>query len=188
MVKEIPLKAGLVVIIDDDDFEYLSQFKWYAHHSHRSWYAERKIHNNGITTNIQMHRLILKLPPKYPLVDHINHNGLDNRKENLRTCDNFQNMRHSRITCARKYHKTSKYKGVSYYNETRRKKKWCARIYVDGKDINLGYYINEIEAALVYDKAAKKYYGEFAVTNFKDLTIDNLCATLEKLQSSRLKI
>jgi hypothetical protein len=106
-----------------------------------------------------MHRLIIKAPDGL-VVDHINYNGLDNRKANLRLATLKQNSRHVIRTMNPG---SSKYKGVSWYT---RDKVWAVKIMVDGKTIRIGYFRNEIEAAKAYDKAAKKYHGEFAALNF----------------------
>ncbi|KPL25465.1 MAG: hypothetical protein AMJ75_01080 [Phycisphaerae bacterium SM1_79] len=107
-----------------------------------------------------MHRQILKVPD-HMFVDHINHNGLDNRKANLRPATRTQNNRNRRKVHKANFH--SKYKGLTWY---KREKRWAVRIMADGNSKFIGYFQNEIEAAKAYDTAAKKYHGEFAVLNF----------------------
>jgi hypothetical protein len=109
-----------------------------------------------------MHREILR-PPGHLVVDHINHNGLDNRKANLRHATRAQNN-FNRLIIIRE-DSSSKYKGVSW---RKRKKKWRARICINGERKHIGYFKDEIHAAKAYDKAAKKYHGEFASLNFPD--------------------
>lgn len=150
MVKEIPVTKGDIAIVDDDDYEYLAQFKWYLHDA---GYAVANIKG----TKKYMHRLILSAK-KGDVVDHVNHNPLDNRKENIRICTQRENMRNSR-----NYGGRSKYRGVTEYK--RSKYKWAAKIVVEEGTINIGYYHTEIEAAYAYDLAAKEYYGEFALLN-----------------------
>jgi len=102
----------------------------------------------------------MKAPANF-VVDHINFNGLDNRKANLRIVTHRQNVCHRR-----KLDKTtrSRYKGA-YWDE--KMKRWRARIQINGKSIYLGVYKDEVEAAQAYDEGAKKYHGEFAVVNFE---------------------
>lgn len=101
--------------------------------------------------------------------DHINHNGLDNRKANLRPATNAQNIWHRRKFIRRtpgglKNPFRSKYKGVDWAKDMKRRR---ARITVNGKRMYLGSFDNEIDAAKAYDQAAKKYHGDFAGLNFK---------------------
>jgi len=95
------------------------------------------------------------------MIDHINGNGLDDRRANMRTCTNQQNMRNLR----KRRSGSSIYKGV-YYDKRRRT--WYARICHNGKNIHLGTFATEIEAARAYDRAARRLFGEFARLNFPD--------------------
>jgi hypothetical protein len=97
--------------------------------------------------------------PDHLVVDHIDHNGLNNRKKNLRNCTFAENCRNTRLSSGT----TSKYKGVHWH---KRQKKWAAAIRCNNKTHHLGYFTDEAEAAKVYDKAAKKYHGVFASLNF----------------------
>ncbi len=106
-----------------------------------------------------MHRAILNAP-KGLLVDHIDGNGLNNRKSNLRLCTFAQNAHNSRP----RRNSSSRYKGVCWHKV---KKKWTVSIYKGGKRTYLGYYDDEIEAALAYDRKATELFGEFAYLNFK---------------------
>ena len=108
---------------------------------------------------ILMHREIVKVP-KWLLVDHINHNGLDNRRANLRPASIKENS-YNRRKIRRKT--DSRYKGVC---RTYDKKRWRAHIWVENKVKHLGKFENEIVAAKSYDLAARKYHGEFAALNF----------------------
>ncbi len=103
-----------------------------------------------------MHNLIINTPDGME-ADHINGNTLDNRRSNLRICTRGQNQRNRRGNL----NGTSKYKGVSFKNEN---KKWVAQIGFK-KNMFIGYYKTEIEAALAYNEAAKKYHGKFARLN-----------------------
>lgn len=153
-MKEIPLTQGKVVLVDDDDYEKLNQFNWFAHWSGWGWRALRNKWVNGKGETIFMHREILNAP-KGTQVDHINGNSLDNRKENLRFCTNQQNSFNRQ---AQKNNKLG-IKGVSWKKSH---KKFMARIKVGEKVIHLGHFDSAIKAALVYQEAEKKYFGEFA--------------------------
>jgi len=171
--KQIPLSRGLVAIVDDEDYLYLSRAKWCASkNSHsKGYFAMRKCKCplDGKVHYIQMHRQILR-PDRSQCVDHANHNTLDNRKENIRICTHSQNQMNRMVTSGK-----SKYKGV-YWNKDR--KKWIAAITVKvssrRKRITLGAFQTEIEAAKTYDKAAIKYFGDFAYINIKPVNTDTL--------------
>ena len=107
-----------------------------------------------------MHRIIMN-PPPHLYIDHINHNTLDNRKTNLRFATPAQNTRNARYP---KKNTSSKYRGVWFNKQT---KKWRSQISINRKRKQIGYFKNEIDAAKAYDQAAKKYYQDFAVLNFK---------------------
>ena len=106
-----------------------------------------------------MHRWIMNAPDNL-VVDHINYNGLDNRKANLRLATRRQNSLHVIRTMNPG---SSKYKGVSWHTH---KKRWGAKITTHGKTYHLGYFKNEVEAAKTYDLSARKYHGAFAALNF----------------------
>jgi len=154
-MKQISLTQGKYALVDDKDFGYLNQWKWFASFDGCNWYACRK---GGV---IKMHRVILGLQKgDKQKVDHINHNGLDNCRCNLRICTQAQNCQN------RKPYKnsSSKYKGVSWYSIT---KKWRARIKLKRKEIHLGYFDSETLAAKTYDEKAKILFGDFAKLNFE---------------------
>lgn len=150
---EIPLSQGKVALIDDEDFELVSQYKW----CYSIGYAITNVCINGRHTTMRMHRLITGAP-KGMDVDHKNHDKLDNRKTNLRVCtrsENMQNLKfHSNVS--------SKYKGVCW---DKRSDKWCAKIVINYHTINLGRFNSEEEAARAYNLAAAKYFGDFAYLN-----------------------
>lgn len=91
-MKEIKLTQGKVVLVDDEDYEYLNQFKWYALKNHRTYYAQRVIQNNYIKRTLKMHRVIMDTPCGLE-VDHIDGDGLNNQKCNLRNCTFAENRK-----------------------------------------------------------------------------------------------
>lgn len=153
-MKTILLSQGKVALVDDEDFERLSKFKWYTFRDINRFYAARNIKNdNGNQRRLSMHRDILNLKDSSIDIDHKNHDGLDNRRQNLRICTRRQNAQNRRklAGCA------SNFKGVSLNSG-----KWRARIKYNKKRIHLGYFISEQEAANAYLNAAQEYFGEFA--------------------------
>ena len=158
MSREIKLTQGQVAIIDDEDYEWLSQWKWYARKSRNIWYAVRQEWENGRQKQIHMHREILK-PPIGMETDHRDRNGLNNQRNNLRIATRIQNTRNRKAN----QNGTSTFKGV-FWNPAH--DKWQAQIRVKRQRIHLGYFPCEMDAARTYDKAAKEYFGEFACINF----------------------
>ena len=157
--RRIPLTQGKFAIVDPEDYGRLAKFKWHVCKSGHTFYARRKVApKKNRKTIICMHREIIKAPAGF-VVDHINHNGLDNRKANLRPATWAQNIRHSKKT-RNKFR--SNYKGLFHRGDGM----WRVLITVDGRRIYLGCFKDEIDAAKAYDTAAKKYFGEFANLNF----------------------
>jgi hypothetical protein len=155
---KIKLTQGKYAIVDDKNYNYLNQFKWcYKKNSYNNGYAFRVKVKNNQRLYIAMHRLIMNCPNSKQ-IDHINRDGLDNREVNLRVCTANENNKNARI---RKDNKSG-YKGVSWYPN---RNKWRCVIAVNKKQIYLGYFIEPKEAAKAYNKAAIKYFGEFANLN-----------------------
>lgn len=159
-MKEVLLSQGKIALVDDDDYERVSQFKW----SFIGGYAKRAfVREEGVRRLYPLHRFIMGIPPESSfMVDHINFDRLDNRKENLRVCTKGQNN-YNHGPKDRLGKATSKYKGVSYKKDT--VNKWRARIGINGNEIVLGYFPTEVEAAVAYNEAAVKYFGDFAWLN-----------------------
>jgi hypothetical protein len=155
--RKIKLTQGKYAIVDPEDYEKLIGYPWYAAKSPRTFYARR--YENGKT--IKMHRQIMNPPPGL-FVDHENHNGLDNRKANLKIATPTENARNRRPKSGKS---GSIYKGV---RRNKKLNKWRAVICYNGKYIHLGYFDDEKQAAKAYDEAAKELFGRFAFLNFPD--------------------
>jgi hypothetical protein len=154
-MKELALSSGAgVTIVDDDDFEYLSQWRW---HLNASGYATRCGHpKRGVYEKLYIHRIVIGAQ-QGQVVDHINGNKLDNRKGNLRLCNWSQNgFNKGKQSNGR----TSQYKGVFKTGN-----RWGAKIQANGRLYNLGGYATEVEAAGAYNEAARELHGEFAHLN-----------------------
>lgn len=158
-MREIKLTQGKVALVDDCDFEELNKFKWHAYQCGKNFYAGRGIWVDGKTYSIKMHRQILGLTTSKIHCDHINGNGLDNRRCNLRKCTHAENQRNVGIN---RLNKTG-FKGVSWHS---RDKRFEAKIRIEGVKKHIGYFVSVSDAARAYDEAAKKYHGEFAKLNF----------------------
>jgi hypothetical protein len=151
-MKEIKFKNGKCALVDDEDYEYLSQFKWRCgkYSTRVNWILEGLV--KGKPANIRMHREIMGCTDPKLDVDHINHNTLDNRKSNLRVCTRSQNGANRRVM---------KNKACEYLGVRKRGEKWTAYV----KHIYLGQFETKELAALAYNEAATRIHGEFANLN-----------------------
>ena len=151
-MKEISLSQGKVTLVDDDMYEELNQYKWFATKSYNTYYAERMSpYVNGKRTKIKMHHEIIGKPPEDLVTDHRNGDGLFNLRSNLYHVTNRQNCQNMKNV-----KKTSKFPGV-HWNAPR--KKWRTKIQINGKEKHLGRFTSELEAFAVY-KAAVESIGE----------------------------
>ena len=158
MTKKIELTKGKFTLIDDTDYEYLNQWRWYAWKNGNAFYAARMEGKRPFRKMILMHREIMKTPNRM-VVDHVDMDGLNNTRTNLRNCTSSQNMRNTKVHS----NNSSGYKGV-YWDKL--VGKWHAQISIDYKTIYIGIYDTIEDAARARDEAAKQYHGEFAVLNF----------------------
>jgi hypothetical protein len=157
MTGGLKLTNGMVCLVDDDWYEVLRSVNWYAAVRKTSTYAYRNTRYHGVMTCELLHRLIMRPDPGLG-VDHINGNGLDNRRENLRICSQALNARNLRISPRG----TSRYKGVYWSTQYG---KWEAKITLNYKCKYLGRYEAESDAAAAYNRAAVDAFGEFAQLN-----------------------
>ncbi len=134
-MKEIPLKnSDKTFLVDDEDFEKFSQFEW-------------KLASSGYPyIMMTAHKFLLGNQEKGKVIDHLNRDKLDNRKENLRICTQLENVQNR----SKKTGCTSKYRGVSW---DKKKNKWALQAFYNGKMLYYGYFDSEEEAAKAYDMA-----------------------------------
>lgn len=157
-MKQIPLTQGKFALVDDEDYDFLMQWKWNAKKGCDTFYAVRHSPTqDGVRSTIWMHRALTSTSTERKFVDHKDGNGLNNQRYNLRSCTHAENVRNSR----RCKSNTSGYKGVTLHKDGR----WAARVMFQYKRRFLGYFQNKEDAALAYDEAAKNLHGEFAKTN-----------------------
>lgn len=176
-----------LVLVDDEDYEELSKYTWYLSKGKHTLYVLRDIHigmfdGKSKKYSIAIHRHIMKLQKGDKiLVDHIDGDGLNNQRSNLRLCtvtENNRNQIHSAGTFS------SVYKGV-YWDKS--KNTWAAEIRINKKKTYLGRFKNEKDAAIAYDLAAIKHFGEFACLNFDDSyeNIEKLKAHIDSIRKLR---
>lgn len=151
----INLTQGKTTFVDDEDLEILNRHRWCVVRIHNNFYAQAHIGGK----RCYMHRLLMGLPDGLE-VDHINGDGLDNRRCNLRLATHQQNLANQRTQVRNK----AGFRGVS--QNKRSQKPWRARIKCHGKEVHLGHFDSAEDAARAYDRAAIDTFGDFARTNF----------------------
>lgn len=158
-MREVPLSRGRVALVDDADYDsVIAVGKWYANPSRKTFYARKNFATApGKWTSVRMHTFLTG----WPLVDHVNGNGLDNQRANLRPASSRQNSQNRGL----RSDNTSGYKGVSWKKKDRL---WVATISVNGKPKHIGCFSSAIDGAIAYDAAAVHYFGAFARLNFPE--------------------
>jgi hypothetical protein len=159
-MKKVKLPDGKVVLVDDEDFEWITHWKWHSRVSGKHVCAVRVVYVDGRKAGkytVLMHRVIMGAPENMA-VDHINGDPLDNRKSNLRVCTAYENSLNRRVGV----NNTSGYKGVHLHTKLKR---WTARIGANGKRLHLGLFDTPEEAAKAYNLAAVQHHGKFAKLN-----------------------
>lgn len=142
-------KTGEIVLCDDADFALLSRYQWSAHRQKHTIYARTSQNRSSL----YIHRLLLGAEAEGRFVDHINGNGLDNRRENLRVVNNRQNQMN------RKPVRRDGLKGIAF---NKKAKRWQAAIRINDRNVHLGLFDDKYSAARAYASAAHKHFGEFA--------------------------
>ncbi|MBN2137484.1 MAG: HNH endonuclease [Sedimentisphaerales bacterium] len=162
--RRIRISSPKYTIVDPEDYEALACYEWLGYKSGQQFYAARqervRVNGRRKVSIIPLHRQIMPVG-KGLIVDHVNRDGLDNRKSNLRAGTQAQNICNSKRTAR----SSSMYKGVSWHKAS---KKWRALVAFGGKTKFLGYFADEVEAAKAYDAGARELHGEFAYLNFPE--------------------
>lgn len=153
----IPITPRHSVVVSECDYDLVIEHEWRITHPHPNLYYAITARKPGV----MMHRVILDLSRSDPRVDHINHNGLDNRRENLRLVTASQNMANQRKTTRPT---SSRFQGV-YYHGINPAKPWLAAIRFAGKRHHLGLFPSEVEAAKAYNNAKLSLCGDYGHLN-----------------------
>jgi hypothetical protein len=163
-MKEIPVRGGFVALVDDEDYELASQYCWrpLRQTNRRTIYARAYVRGTKPQRQVCLHRLIMDSPAGVQ-VDHVDCNGLNCQRHNLRLATRAQNRQNTPKCRSYKGHlPSSRFKGVRWYL---RNKTWMACGEIDGNKVYLGSFDDEAEAAKSYNAFALEHYGEFARLN-----------------------
>lgn len=165
---ELELTQDQTCLIDAYDYDLVKEYRWFYNKpkNSNSGYVLTNIRIDGKQKILKMHRLLMSFPDKSLDIDHINRNGCDNRRCNLRICTHQENQ----MNTSKQKNNKSNYKGVYFH---KRDKKYISSIRFNKKLIHLGYFEDPIEAAKAYDKKAKELFKEFAVLNFPKVSEDS---------------
>ncbi len=159
-MKTIPVSQGRIAVVDDEDFDRVSQNSWSLKKSphDKTEYASRSIKINGKWTQISLHRFVFNARPGVR-IDHKDGNGLNCQKFNLRECSHPQNLQNQRM------HNKHGLKGIALITNLPAHRQWISKIRVDGKLKTIGHFGSALEAAAAYNAMATKHFGEFARLN-----------------------
>lgn len=157
MTREITLANGQIALVDDVDYKRLRKFRWHASPQKHTTYAVFCLPTRGGKRTIYMQNFLLRPAPGY-VVDHVNHDGLDCRRSNLRIATEAQNGFNRRSAGNR-----TGFRGV-----IKRGSKFWAAVAAYGQRYRAGPFDDAVGAANAYDALARKVHGEFAVLNFPE--------------------
>lgn len=147
------------MLVEEQDYSILQQPGWYVVAKGKDFKVVKDIFCDGKRRKVFLHRILMN-PLKGQIIDHINGNGLDNRRSNLRICTQMENSRN----CRGRFY-TSKYKGVSFLGRSALHHPWVAQLRAAGKLVYRRCFKYEVDAALAYNTVALRYFGEFARIN-----------------------
>ena len=177
----VKLTRGMTALVDEGDFAFVSQWKWCASRGSRNqtWYAVRGERRGGVYRGVSMHRAVAMAKPG-EVVDHINHDTLDNRRKNLRVGTRRLNQLNRHPNAG----SSSKYKGVSWYGPAR---KWVAHYRSALGSVHLGYWDDEADAARAYNSEALKHGGDWSLLNEIPGMTRELMVTMPDLYHPRVR-
>lgn len=163
-IREIQLTKGETAIVDADDYDRVSIYRWHVSRNSRIHYARRSgvDPKTGKKTTQYLHRFILDYHGQSQ-IDHIDNDGLNCRKYNLRVATVSQNQMNR---YSRNKNNTSGYKGISWHAGAGR---WRARVHINGRRKHIGFFGSPEAAAKAYDTVIKEMHGDFARLNFPDI-------------------
>lgn len=161
--REIACSNGKAIVVDAEDFHFLSKFRWHQIGDYPSTWG-KKLEPSYNRACVPIHEFLLRSNDPDIEVDHVNQNPFDNRKSNLRLASRMENAANRR----KSKNQLGDYKGITL---DKRSNRWKARIKVNGREKSLGLFDNPKDAAMLYDFAAKRFFGEFAFLNFPNETI-----------------
>lgn len=162
-MKEIQISKGAKTQVDDEDYDFLMQWRWHLSKDKWNSYVKRNEVVNGKHITIRMARVLLKADDPKIYVDHIDHNGLNNQKSNLRLCTSSQNQFNCRSIRSNK--RSSIYIDISPRKPTKFGQKWRAKMNINGKTVQIGEYFSEYEAAIGRDRYILDNNLEFPTLN-----------------------
>lgn len=156
-MKKIKLTQGKFALVDNEDFEVLSNYSWVYSPDKKTGYAHTTVRLDGKRTTVKMHRMIMSAK-KGLQIDHINHNGLDNRRSNLRECTQSQNQANMNV-------RSTSSSGIKGVHQRKDNGRWRAHAFRNGRRVWLGHFNTAKEAAMAYNNYVLKFDGEFARLN-----------------------
>lgn len=157
-MKKVNVNTGYIAIVDDEDLELVSKYKW-----NLSTKGYAQAYDKTSKKTVRLHRLIMGVTDKTVIIDHINRDRLDNRKENLRLGD----VKTNSYNRGSNPNTTSKYKGVHWHKGV---KKWAVALQIEQTVIYGGYFKDEYLASLRYDQLAREHHKDFAYLNHPSIS------------------
>jgi len=178
-MKAIKLTHGQVALVDDEDYADLNQFNWHAHAAPNTYYGRRILpQEEGKRIMLYMHHQIMGKPSTGLEIDHIDQNGLNNQRNNLRFITHRVNCHYNHKST------TSLYPGVSWDSN---RKRWYTCIQINKKRKFLGYFTNELTAAQVYQTAFDRLEEQEIPVQLKTISVDTIASVLLAIEKAKMR-